>query len=38
MMHPTRQPVIMKFLEKLFRVTVRSAMPGMVRMGTNALS
>ena len=38
MMQPTRQPVIMKFFEKLFSVTVRSAAPGSVRMGTNSPS
>ena len=35
---PTRQPVIRKFLEKLFSVTVRSAIPGRVRMGMNSPS
>ena len=35
---PTRQPVIMKFLEKLLSVMVRSAMPGSVRMGRKSPS
>ena len=34
MMYPMRQPVIMKFFEKLFSVTVRFMAPGKEQIGT----
>ena len=35
---PTRQPVMRKFLEKLFRVMTRWASPGIVRIGMKSPS